>query len=211
MARSRVVRISVMRPELLLGRPRLDRLAKRPLQRGRVDVAQALHPAQDLLLASLDAGEVAVRIEHRRGPRHGGQEGRLGQAQSGGRLVEVLPRGGFDAEGLVAVGDAVEVLEEDALFRQTVVEPDRQPGFADLGGQGAAEAPDVADHLLGDGRGARDNPPAAQVLDEGPGHRGEVDPGVGEEGLVLGSHRGSEQLRRDVGQPDPAAAPALVR
>ena len=118
--------------------------------------------------------------------RQDGQKGRLGPAQLVRAPAEVEPRGRVESDDVAAERRVGREQGQDPGFGQAGLEPQGQPGLAQLFGQGPRPVlPGQADDLHGDRARAALDPARPDVLTHRPGHGQRVDAGVGEEALVL--------------------------
>ena len=89
------------------------------------DQPQLVHPVQDDVAPGQGGLGEVHRVGGARALGQAGQQGGLGQGEGGGADPEVVPRGGLDAVGLVAVVGEVEVALEDLVLGQLLLEGDR--------------------------------------------------------------------------------------
>jgi hypothetical protein len=111
----------------------------------------------------------------------------------------------------VSIRDPIQVLDQDLFLGQGVLQPDREPGFDQLGEEGPRPASQVPYDLLGDRGGAGDDPAMPEVLEERPDDRRDVDALVEEKIPVLRNKRRSDEVGGHPPEPDPPAPAALIR
>ena len=178
---------------------RVGRVALRNRDRSEVD-----HLVEDVgaaLFGALDV--VRLRgIEHGGGLRESREERRLGDRER--REVGLAKVGlgrGFDAVGLIAVIDLVEVQLEDLLLRVRARDLDGEDRLLDLARDGDLPAHDALLHqLLRDRRRATHDVLVQEVVAHGASDAEDVDPRIGPERLVLGRDRRVDDQLRDRAQ-----------
>ncbi len=138
----------------------------------------------------------------------------MAESQIGGRSTEISLSCRLHAVGEVSVVDLVEIQLEDFIFGVATGNFGGEQDLANLAQGGSLGAffgreQQVARDLLGNGRGARNGLTLSQVLPDGTGDRGRVEPGIAVKGRILGSDEGAHHVRRDLIQRDIRAAPRL--
>ncbi len=188
----------------LLAAPRHDR---RGDGRGFLldgDIAVLAHAAENPVAAHLGGFGEALRIVVVRALRQAAEIGRLLDGQLVKRLVEVVDRCGGDAVSAAAEIDLIEIELEDAVLRQRLLDAQRQQRLLDLAiERDLARQQEVLGDLLGDRRcadRAAVRADALEIGERGTHDRGQVDPGMGVEVLVLGGEKGVDDARRDRGK-----------
>ena len=93
------------------------------------DPAEGLEAAEHLMLALLRGFRMAERIVAARRLGHARDHGRLGESQAGSGFAEIRLGRGFNAVGVLAEINIVEVKGEDPVLGELVFQLDGQDGF----------------------------------------------------------------------------------
>ena len=171
---------------------------------------------QHIVAAFQRAGIVAGGAVARRGFWQDGEIAGLWQGELIGRFGEIGLGSGFDAIGVAAEENLVEVKLEDLLFGELLLDPAGEDGFAEFAADGdfIGEQQVFCD-LLGDSGGADRALVVEEAADEagdGGGDAGIIQAIMGEEGFVFSRDEGLDDEWRHfgIGQIDAAFAGETV-
>ncbi len=188
----------VGRVEWHLGPCSGDRFQKRPAMLFTIDIPPVQHAAEHIITPDACAHGVPVRPDPGGGVGQDRQERGLPGTKVGGGPAVVEESRRFDSLDVPAIRRQVQIAFQYLILREPPLQLESPERLHQFGPDRPRFRIHESGDLLGDGGAAAHDPPASDVLDQGPDGRDRIDTRMPAEPAIFKGKRGFDHMGRNI-------------